>query len=501
MLRTEVPGTPLSSTAQPAEQMSLEQWVERLSQVELPSLASTVGKIQQLTGDDSHAMQLLADTILQDAAMTTHILRLTSSAYHLRGNRSNSVTRAIVMLGMKEVRSLCLSIAVVGGLVSKGELESMSTDLARAFHGAVQAEQLACAIGDRSPQEIFISTLLFDLGRLIFNCFGGTQAQRLREAREKSPQTPDAEIERQILGFELQDLTYELAKRWGLGELLLKSLDRNAPPKGRTQGVRLGNRFAKAVEHGWESPDAKSLLGEMSEFTGLSTTVLTPMLFSAAERAREVAKEFRATACVEHIPEPPGHAALASVPAAADEFVIMEPDPQFQLTALRDISLKLETFNEVQELIDLVLHGIYRGVGLDRALFAILSPNRKYLIGKSALGYRGTELIQNFKFPLDGTEPNLFSWVIDGQKAVWIEDPQAPEIERMLSESIRGIIGVSASFIAPVMVTSKPIGVVYADRQYSKRQLDVEAFQAFKQFVLTANISLEHFKSANTAVR
>ena len=483
----------LLSCSDSCELKALQEWVERLSSVELPAIGSTVEKIQKLTGDDGHAIQRLADVILQDAAMTAHILRMTSSAYHVPANRSNSITRAIVTLGLKEVRSICLSIAVMGGLVTREESEPMATELARAFHGAVQAEQLACAVGDRSPQEIFIATLLFDLGRMIFWCFGGTDATRLKAAIKKEPDRDPLEIEREILGFELSDLTVKLAERWGLGELLLKSLRRGGSDSTRVAGVRLGNQFAKAVEKGWDAPETVALVEQMSTITGLSPNALNPILHLGAEKAKAIALEFQASICVDSIPMPPSQ--NMDTQSGDANFIPPEESQEYQLTSLRNISLKLDSCKEVQEILDLVLDGIHRGVGMDRAIFAILSPNRKYLIGKSGLGYRHAELTANLKLPVDQTVPNIFQWIIEGQNAVWVEDPSEADYSRLISESVRGMIGANPSFIAPVMVTGKPIGVIYADRSPSNRPLHVEAFQAFKQFVLTANISLEHFKA------
>ncbi|MFN8388756.1 MAG: HDOD domain-containing protein [Bdellovibrionota bacterium] len=484
---------------QPVLNPALQECVKQLCEVELPAVASTVSKIQELSQNESCALQALADVILQDAAMTTHVLRLTSSAYHVRGSRSNSVTRALVMLGFNEVRAICISVAVMDDLIRKGKHKPFVTELGRAFHSAVQAEQLACAIGDRSSQEVFIAALLYDLGKMLFYCFGGEKAELLVNALEGNKSRPEAEIEQEVLGFQLAELTQALAKKWGLGELLVKAVSSTEKANNRIAGVRLGRSFAHAVEKGWDSPEAEKLIGSMSELTGMSPVVLTPMLYSAAEKARGIAEEFRASAAAKAIPEAPD---LTSTPLerpkqeepAVERFAPKPPDPAYQLLALRNISLKLESRPEVHELVDLVLEGIFRGMGMDRAMFAMLSPNRKYLSGKSALGYQNNELLAHFKFPVDPEDPNIFQWVIEGQQAVWVQDQEQAEFRRQISPAIRQAIGSSPFFIAPTIVTGKPIGLFFADRCASNRPLDVELFQTFKQFVMTANISLEHLK-------
>lgn len=477
----------------------LAYWVRRMSEVELPAVSATVAKIQQLSENDDSSIQALADVILQDAAMTAHVLRLTSSAYHVRGSRSNSITRALVILGFKEVRAICLSISVLDDLIKKNTQKPFVTELARAFHAAVQTEQLACSIGDRSPQEVFIAALLHDLGRMLFYCFGGDSCEELTDALQASKE-PAHVVEKRVLGFELRELTQEMAKKWGLGDLLIKSLDDAEQSTNRIKSIHLGHRFVKAVESSWDSPESAAVIDEMSALTGLSVPALKPLLHSAAEKAKGIAQDFHAVDAAQEIrlvgdERPP-------VPEIAEEpFVSAEPDAAYQLQSLQNVSLKLESKPEVQEVIDLVLDGIFRGLGMDRAVFAILSPNRKYLSGTTGFGYHHTELVTQFKFPLDPESPNIFQWVIEGQQAVWVADQNAPEFSRLLTTTIRQVIGPEPFFVVPTIVTGKPIGIIFADRHASKRPLDANLFQGFKQFAVTTNISLQHLKMMDSGSR
>jgi len=485
---------PFGQSSENEPDTPLALWVRRMSEVELPAVSATVAKIQRLSENDDSSVQALADVILQDAAMTAHVLRLTSSAYHVRGSRQNSITRALVILGFKEVRAICLSISVLDDLIKKNSQKPFVTELARAFHAAVQVEQLACSIGDRSPQEVFIAALLKDLGRMLFYCFGGDSCDELQDALASSNEPPHV-VEKRVLGFELKDLTRELAKKWGLGDLLIKSIDETEATTNRVKSIHLGHRFVKAVEQSWTSPDAEAIIGEMCTLTGLSSATLTPLLYSAAEKARSIALEFHADNAAEEIRLVTDEPEEVAAPLVVEEvFAPSEPNPSYQLQSLQNVSLKLDSKPEVQEVIDLVLDGIFNGLGMDRAIFAILSPNRKYLSGTAGFGYRRAEFVTQFKFPLDPETPNIFKWVIEGQQAVWVNDQNAPEFKSLLTTTIRQVIGAEPFFAAPTIVTGKPIGIIFADRNASKRPLDANLFQGFKQFAITANISLEHLK-------
>lgn len=53
----------------------------------------------------------------------------------------------------------------------------------------------------------------------------------------------------------------------------------------------------------------------------------------------------------------------------------------------------------------MVLEGIYRGVGLDRTVFALLSPDRHMVSAKYVLGWDRQQLSLSFRFPVSRPPP------------------------------------------------------------------------------------------------
>ena len=62
-------------------------------------------------------------------------------------------------------------------------------------------------------------------------------------------------------------------------------------------------------------------------------------------------------------------------------------DPLLQLKILRDLAILLSGNPSLNEVLQLVLEGIYRGLGMSRAVFALLTPDRRRMAGKVALGH------------------------------------------------------------------------------------------------------------------
>ncbi|MCB0323403.1 MAG: HDOD domain-containing protein [Bdellovibrionales bacterium] len=487
---------------------SLDSWLERLAEQEMPALGTTVRAIAEISADEEHQhVSRLADIIHQDAAMTMHVLRLTNGAYHIpRSKRLNTVNRALVMLGFNEVRSLCLTIAIVGQLL-KGKPRAQVTDeMGRAFHAAVQARSLAFQRGDPAAEEIFTAALLYHIGEMAFWCFGGEKADEV--IREVESGVPELEAQRNVLGFELRELTVQLSQKWGIGPLLQQAFDGAQNEDSRWRAVELGHKIAAAVSKGWDSEQLEAVGKEATSFVNLSLEQLMPTVRENAVKAIETAKSFGARIAGETIPPPPSEEAVAAAreasEAAAAEFAassappsFLEPDPIVQLRILREIAAKLECGTDVNEILELILEGIYCGIGMDRALFALLSPNRRYLRAKTARGASTYYLMNKFKFDISPQQPNIFHFVIESQSALWVPDRSAAAIQKLIPQSINVVIGSNSPFfIAPTVVDGKPIGIFFADRHESGRDLDHEEYEAFKQFAIQADLALAHLDKA-----
>lgn len=93
-----------------------------------------------------------------------------------------------------------------------------------------------------------------------------------------------------------------------------------------------------------------------------------------------------------------------------------DPDPQLQLTIQQDMAAAFEEKPNINIILEMVLEGLHRGIGMDRALFAILSKDRKQLICKYALGESNEKLSQQFQIDIS-RDNRLFEQIVDDKKA------------------------------------------------------------------------------------
>ena len=477
-----------------ADPGGLAGWVLKLAESGMPVFAHTARDISQVSDSCESSAAELARVVLQDAAMTAKLLRVANSpVFNPMGKSISTVSRAVVVLGFQEVRCICLSIAVVESMLKGRQKERVVEEMARSFHAAVQARSFARKRRDKAPEEVFIAALLSHLGDMAFWAFAGTTAEHLDTALRRRPGETPAKIQREVLGFALRDLTLCLSREWKLGELLEQSLQGRSDSNPRAGNVALGYELASAAEKGWQSLEVNKLLQRIAENLYLPVEEVGKLVKANAAEAAETASFYGADVASDLIPvagdkreHPVGSQPQGQAP------VFLEPDPMLQLTILRELSTLMESRPNINSVLEIVLEGMYRGIGMDRSLFALRSPDHRFLMGRYALGVENEQLRRIFQFETGTLKPNLFSRVVDSRQAVWLRAKDATELQQLLTLQVKKVTQGADFFVTPIEIRGKVIGVFYADRQPSGRFLDEDSFNSFKHFAHQGNLALAY---------
>lgn len=480
----------------------LAHWVQRLSEHEMPAFAHTARLIAGEAAREDRSAAELARVILQDASMTTRLLRVANSIVYNPGRGSiNTVSRAIVVLGFDTVRNLCLSIAIIDTLVEGENRDRVLKEMAQSFHAAVQARSLAEKRRDKSPEEIFIAALLYHLGRMAFWCFAEQvdPAANRELQRAMDSEHPDmSALERRVLGFTLEELTLALNREWHLSNLLDSALGEKPGHDPRASNIHLGHEIAAQAWAGWESRDMGKLLERTAESLYLSREQTVQLVHENARDAAATMANLGARKAGALIPRPEDMResdteALSAEQPKRERF--LKPDRDLQLSILGELSQLLAEENPaINLLLEMVLEGIYRGVGMDRTLIAVLSTDRKSIRAKQTLGWDRQELEQMFHFKVSSPPQNVVDYVIENRRPLWVSQPPQSAVNDLLTPEIQRLTEGAAFFVMPLEIQNKAIGVLYADRRPSHRDLDENSFSGFRLFGQQANLGLSYLK-------
>lgn len=469
----------------------LKHWIHLIEQQDLPIFRYTINAINDVVSDEDSSTARLAQVILQDASLTARILRIANSTtYNPTGSPINTVSRAIVFIGFNMVRDLSLTLAVIEALLSRKGQSHVFRLMARAFHAAVQARAIAIQRGDDAPEEVFIAALLYPLGEMAFWCVADKEGEQILELIEKEGLSPRA-AQKQVLGFTFEQLTVALTQDWHLSDLLHSAINNPALKSPRVRDINDSHKLSAETEKGWDNASVQNSIEKIAQRLGMEPRPTREWLKENTLDAVEIARLFGAGSITEYLPIP--HPQPSSEEEApTDKYP--DADPILQLSILRDLSRMLEKQPNINLILETILEGMYRGCGMDRTLFAILSPDKTLLRAKYALGEYNQQFTDKFVFNLNETP--FFNWLFQQNDAVWIKDSKANAAGSPLTPEFLAVVDTPAFLACPLSIKGKPIGILYADRAPSGRKLDSDTFESFRHFYLQAKMALDYISAS-----
>ncbi len=158
------------STTTPLNQSALDQMIQKL-----PSLSNVVSEFIKLSKREYLTGRDYERVISKDPALVARMLKMANSAYFSRQRKIGTITDALVLLGLDQVKKIVYAVSANGLLrrairnyAHNGEgiwLHSMAVAVTcRAMAGA-------STYGGLGGEEAFVAGLLHDIGKLVIDDF------------------------------------------------------------------------------------------------------------------------------------------------------------------------------------------------------------------------------------------------------------------------------------------------------------------------------------------
>lgn len=465
-----------------ADTLTLNGWTKVLCEEEMPIFSYTALSIHDILNDDRKGAMELAAVILQDPNLTVKLLKI-SNTPHYNPSRQKMVTvsRAIILLGSDVIRELTLICSFFESIQSAVNKKRANEEIALAIQAAVQARSIAMAANDSSPEEIFIAALLKHIGSISFWCFCGDQGEQIQALMDKGDCSPE-KAERQVLGFTLAELGASLSKAWKLGSFIEESIKPAVLAKNPRVGlVQLGYDVTEALKEGVGSKKYNDCIKRIEAITKESPKVIADKFQTNTATASDIACQFGVNDAAKIILDRVGH----------EELTPVIDKKELQLNISQDIASIISDQIDINLLLETVLEGIHRGIGMDRTIFTLLVADKQSLRERLSLGWRKESYEQKVVFGLSETPVNLFYQALYGTQAFWAK-PSVNSKLYMLRDI--NVVGKNECFMMPIFSNKMPIGLIYADRAFNNEPFTNEDFNAFKYFTQQANIGLTLYR-------
>ncbi|MDH5297823.1 MAG: HDOD domain-containing protein [Desulfobulbaceae bacterium] len=494
---------------------------------ELPAMAGNVQELISLSHSSRSAAYDLSKVILKDYSLTNKVLQVVNSAYYALGRQVNSISRAVTILGFDAVRDLATAIALFEDFIKSGvEKEEISKVLTRSFLSALQARDLAVKKNIKVlPEESFICALLHHLGRIIVLIYLPDLYRDIKERMENGQ--PEEQAAAEVMeGLTFSMVGQEVARFWNLSEKAILAMVPDPPaPKSKNDtdsnlqnlacfsnelvdsicngdditlllekyGEILSVNAEEAVETVDRSIETSEDISDSLRF-GLSKLKIRSKLRKIEEALQETgkplsSKEDQKTVAPGRQAESPksraaggegegeGEEELNELPISTDKSIN---------DFIRDITETLMGTFDLNDFYANLLEGLYRGVGFDRIILAIVSiqPTSISLVGRFGLGDIDPNGVTNFTHDLANQDFAIPRALKEGKDMAI-----PPNARGAFPENLRYLVKGRTVYLFPICLDKKPIGLLYLDRKAGRPKLDesrIKATRLFRDFAVMA---------------
>lgn len=187
-------------------------------------------KMTELLQSPDCSVQDLGEVVLRDPNLTARLLRLVNSASVGLRTKVDTVSRAITMIGTRELYNMVLSISAVRAFKNlPSPLVNMDIFWRHSIHTGLVARLLAKRCGVLHPERLFIGGLLHDVGSLVlYRTLPEVSTELLLTAQGDELTLSHAEAD--VLGFTHAELGAKLLEAWKLPASLVDAVGHHHAP-------------------------------------------------------------------------------------------------------------------------------------------------------------------------------------------------------------------------------------------------------------------------------
>lgn len=184
-----------------------------LETIDIPSLPTVAGKVLQLMNDDFSSINQLERIISQDQSFSTRLLKIANSPYYGRGKKVDSVSTAIILIGLNTMKNLVVAASLKDIHRKFGLFEQRLWD--HSLGVSIAASALAAETGFMSSEEALVVGLIHDIGKTILNN-SMPDSYSLIVERVYDEGISFLEAENDMLGFNHCNVGGLVARKWKL---------------------------------------------------------------------------------------------------------------------------------------------------------------------------------------------------------------------------------------------------------------------------------------------
>ncbi len=482
---------------EPVSDATMEFLLRRIRlRSDFPALTDTITTVTKAMGSDKQGVATLAAAILKDFAVTNKLMKLVNSAhYGSVGRGVTTVSRAIMVIGFDQVRSIAVGLLLFEHLQNKSQALALREEIIATYFNGLLARSMLAASGLRDAEEAFVCAMFHNLGRLLTAFYFHEEYAEIQKLVRTGQD--ERKVAASTLGAPMDELGMGIAKTWKFPDRIVATMRpvlelQPMPPTSDTDSMRLVATLARGVtdviryasdeeraprllkiEKRFGEPLAISQgqilaavnkavtnLASDAEALGLSTAT-SPFFARAVSWSEEFSGEKITDALHETL-------AGTSVPTVKTESSASggptTDERKAVLTAgIQDITNALVTTFQLNDVLRMIVEAMYRGIGFGRVLLFVRDPANNAL--KARLGFgKGVDDLLRRGFSISMTPAkDVFHAALSQGVDIHIENVDGENIRNTIPDWYRKALPSRSLALFPVMLNKKPVALFYGD--------------------------------------
>lgn len=177
-------------------------------------LSDSFIRIKELIDDESSTIDDINDVIVIDPALSGNILKLANSSFFNYPGKIDTISKAVLVLGITEVYNLVIAYFTTQAFKSiNAEQSFLESFWEETVDCALLVKFIGCSLNIPNAERLFILGILHNLGELIVKQIS---PEKIAECQAKEGSDLPWNIQRDVLGFSFGECSAEILKLWQL---------------------------------------------------------------------------------------------------------------------------------------------------------------------------------------------------------------------------------------------------------------------------------------------
>jgi len=460
-----------------------------------PAFTANVQELLDIKDNPYNTVNAVSAIILRDLSLTTQILKIVNTIFYQTHPRQvHTVSSAVMVLGFDRLRDLAVGLRLFENFQKSSHLSNLKQLIVLSFLTAIQAQELVKEDPLLQAEEVFITGLLFNIGELIVAYYLPKEYQRILDLEGRGESKTAAAKE--VLKVSMEEVGLAILQDWNLPASMVQRL--SYLHSGGSPGVGSEGRLRKMIKGAFGlsrnfldpqmAPEERRAREEkLCSSLGLNPQTLSQSLTTSKKRLFEMTQilhidlhkmqlaeaikpkaepESKAPALAPEIEEGPGAQESKESRTAAKLDGKQAQDLkklQFLYQVMEEVNQALASQAPINQVLLMILEGIFRGIGFDRVVFSLVDTQRTMITARFGLGAGVDDLLPLMHTPIK-EKNNALALAMDERQEYLVDPRSRPEDGALMEDNFWRASGAHSFLVTPLHVDQIPIGAIYVDR-------------------------------------